>query len=122
MRRWTSDTPRSAPVRPVPLRVEGHLEAAARPSQLVDAGVLGDLVDPRLERDRPLGVPKSAQGRDEHLLGDVLGAVGVGQDPAHVGADPAAIAREQLLERIVFTAPDRGHELVIAGPRNRTHL
>ena len=81
--------------------LERDLAHASRPAELVDAGVLGDLVEPRLERDRPLGVAQAAQRGDEHLLGDVLGAGVVADHPEHVGADPAAVARVELLERTV---------------------
>ena len=119
IRWWSSDTPRNAPrrsssscllstaasgpgalenrssavVRGLPLLLERDLVAAPSATKLVDAGVLRDPVDPRLEHDRPLGVPQPAQNRDEHLLGDVLGPVGIADDAAHIGADPAAIAR-----------------------------
>ena len=58
----------------VVLGLERDLAGAASAAELVDAGVLGDLVDPRLERDRALGLAQAAQRRDEDLLGDVLGA------------------------------------------------
>ena len=73
-----------SPPRSLPFRVERDLAAAPSPPELVDAGVLGDLVDPRLERDRSFGLPQPAQDRDEHLLGDVLGPVDVADDPADV--------------------------------------
>ena len=85
-------------------------------AELVDAGVLGDLVDPRLERDRPLGLAHAAQRGDEDLLRDVLGTAVV-LDHAHdVGVDPPLVARVQGLERAVVPAPDRGDQpVVVAG-------
>jgi hypothetical protein len=95
------------------VRVEGDLLGAAAPPVGVDAGVLGDLVDPGLERDRPLGLAHAAQGGDEDLLGDVLGAAVVLDHPVHVAGDPALVAGIQRLERPIVALPHAAHQLVI---------
>ena len=87
--------------------------AAAAPV-CVDAGVLRDLVDPRLERDRPLGLPHPPQRGDEHLLRDVLRAAVVLDHPEHEGADPALVALVEELERAIVAAAHETDELVIA--------
>ena len=93
--------------------VVGDLLGAAAAAIGVDAGVLGDLVDPRLEGDRPLGLAHAAQRGDEHLLRDVLGAAVVLHHPVGVRGDPALVARVELLECAVVTAAHGAHELMI---------
>jgi hypothetical protein len=95
------------------LGVVGDLLGAARPAELVDARVLGDLVDPRLERDRPVGVAHPPQGRHEDVLGDVLGAGVVVDHALDVARDPAVVAPVQALERTVVARTDARHELVV---------
>ena len=85
-------------------------------AELVDAGVLGDLVDPRLERDRPLGLAHAAQRRDEDLLRDVLGAAVVLDHAEHVGVDAPLVALVERLEGAVVAAPDGRDEALVAGP------
>jgi hypothetical protein len=85
--------------------VEGDLLGAARAPELVDAGVLGDLVDPGLERDRPVGLAHAAQRGDEDLLRDVLRAAVVLDHAEHVGGDAALIPAVELLEGAVVAAP-----------------
>jgi hypothetical protein len=104
---------RGSPLFRLGVGLERHLLDAPGSPELVDAGILGDLIDPRLERDRPVSAAQTAQGRDEDLLGDVLGTSVVPDHPEHVSADPPAVAPVELLERAVLTAPDRRNELLI---------
>jgi hypothetical protein len=91
-------------------------------AELVDAGVLGDLVDPRLERDRAVGLAHAAQRGDEDILRDVLGAAVVLDHAEHVGGDPALVARVELLERAIVTAADGGDERGVARPLGHCRL
>ena len=101
--------PWSAGPRPS-LGVVGDLLGAAGAAERVDARVLGDLVDPGLEGDRPLGLAHAAQRGDEDLLRDVLGAAVVLDHAEHVGVDAALVAPSR--------APRR-HDRRRAGPRRR---
>ena len=87
------------------LGVERDLARDAAAAVGVDAGVLRDLVDPRLEGDLALGLAHAPQRRDEHLLRDVLGAAVVADHAAHVRRDPALVAQEQQLEGAVVASP-----------------
>jgi hypothetical protein len=91
--------------------VEGDLLGTARATELVDAGVLRDLVDPRLEGDGTVGLAHAAQRGDEDLLRDVLGAAVVLHHPEHVGGDPALVAAVELLEGPVVPPPHGGDEV-----------
>ena len=93
--------------------VERDLAGVARAAERVDARVLGDLVDPRLEGDRRVGRAQPAQRGDEDLLRDVLGAAVVAHHPAHVGRDAALIAHEQQLEGAIVAGPDGSDEIEI---------
>ena len=84
--------------------VVGDLLGAPGAPELVDAGVLGDLVDPRLERDRPVGLAHAAQRRHEDVLRDVLGAGVVVDHAVDVGGDPPVVALVESLERAVVAA------------------
>ena len=96
--------------------LERDLLGPARAAELVDAGVLGDLVDPRLERDRAFGLAHAAQRGDEHLLRDVLGAAVVLDHADDVGMNPPLVARVQGLEGAIVPAPHRGDQpVVVAG-------
>jgi hypothetical protein len=86
--------------------------SAAAP-KFVDAGVSGDLVDPGLEGDRPLGFPEAAERRDEHVLGDVLRPAVVRHHSEHIGADLQPVAAVQLLEGPIVTASDCDDQLVV---------
>jgi hypothetical protein len=86
---------------------------------VVDAGVAGDLVDPRLERDLPIGGAKVAERGDEHFLDDVLGASMVMDDVAHVRRDPVAVAAEKNLECLVATVARSRDELLVRGAGDR---
>ena len=92
--------------REVVLGVERDLLGALGAPEGVDARVLGDLVDPRLEGDRALRVAHPAQRGDEDLLRDVLGAGVVAHHAAYVRRDPPLVAPVELLERAVVTAAD----------------
>ena len=85
--------------------VEGDLLGAPAAPVRVDAGVLGDLVDPRLERDRPLGLAHAPQGGDEDLLRDVLRPAVVLDHAVDVGGDAALVAGVEHLERPVVATP-----------------
>ena len=92
----------------------------ARAPPRVDARVLGDLVDPRLEGDRPLGGAQAPQRRDEDVLGDVLGAPVVAEHPAGVGRDRALVALVEHLEGAVVAGADgRDERVVVAAGRAR---
>ena len=92
---------------------------APRAPELVDAGVLGDLVDPRLEGDRAVGLAHAAQRGDEDLLRDVLRAAVILDHAEDVGGDAALVARIQLLERAVVAAAHGGHEVGVGGSLRR---
>ncbi len=94
--------------------VEGDLLGALGAAELVDAGVLGDLVDPRLERDRALGLAHAAQRGDEDLLRDVLRALVVLDHPVHVRVDAAVVALVERLEGAVVAAAHLSDQLVVA--------
>ena len=93
--------------------VERDLLGAPAAAVGVDAGVLGDLVDPGLEGDRPLGLAHAAQRGDEHLLRDVLGAAVVLDHAADVGGDAALVALVELLEGAVVAAAHGAHQLMV---------
>ena len=93
--------------------VEGDLLGAPPAAVRVDAGVLGDLVDPGLEGDRALGLAHPPQRGDEHLLGDVLRAAVVLDHAVAVRGDPALIARVEDLEGAIVAAAHRAHQLVV---------
>jgi hypothetical protein len=97
--------------------LERDLLRAPPPAVGVDAGVLGDLVDPRLEGDRSLGLAHAPQRGDEHLLRDVLGPAVVLDHPADVGGDAALVALVELLEGAVVAASHRAHQLMVAAFR-----
>ena len=99
------------------VRVERDLARPPAAAVLVDAGVLGDLIDPRLERDLLVGGSQTAQGRHEDVLGDVLGAAVVTDTTEDEHADPLRVARVQLLERPIVTRSCGVDELVLAGER-----
>ena len=86
--------------------VHRDLLGAAGAPELVDARVLGDLVDPRLEGDRAVGLAHAAQRGDEDVLRDVLGAAVVLDHAEDVGGDAALVARVELLEGAVVAAAD----------------
>jgi hypothetical protein len=102
--------------------VVGDLLGAPRAPVGVDAGVLGDLEDPRLEDDRALRLADAAQRGDEDLLGDVLGAPVVLDHAEDVAGHAALVALEEQLERPVVTAPHAADELMIARPFDRRAL
>jgi hypothetical protein len=93
--------------------VERDLVRVARPPPRVDAGVLRDLVDPRLEDDLRLGLAHAAQRRHEDLLRDVLGAPVVADHAAHVGGDPCLVAHIERLERAIVAGAHAGDEIQI---------
>jgi hypothetical protein len=99
--------------------VEGDLLGAPGAPELVDAGILRDLVDPRLEVDRPLGLAHAAQRGDEDLLSDVLGAAVVLDHAEHVGGDAALVAAVEPLEGAVVALAHRGDELVVGAALGR---
>ena len=94
--------------------VEGDLLRALGPAELVDARVLGDLVDPRLERDRALRRAHAAQRGHEDLLRDVLGALMVLDHAVDVRVDAAVVALVERLEGTVVPTPDARDERVVA--------
>lgn len=97
-------------------RVSPQRHLAATPAgaaKLVDARVLGDPVDPRLEGDRNLAAAQASQRRDEDLLGHVVGPCAVAESAKDLGADPGAVAAVELLERRGATPPDRGNQLLV---------
>jgi hypothetical protein len=95
--------------------VERDLVGAPRAAERVDARVLGDLVDPRLEVDRTLGLAHPAQGGHEDLLRDVLGPTVVLDHPVHVRRDAPLVAPVELLERAVVSCPRSGDERLVGG-------
>ena len=95
--------------------VVGDLLGALGAPEGVDARVLGDLVDPRLEGDRGLGGAHAPQGGHEHVLRDVLGAAVVVDHPVDVGPDPPLIAVVELLEGMVVARADGRHQRLVGG-------
>ena len=93
--------------------VVGDLLGTPAAAERVDARVLGDLVDPRLEGDRPLGLAHAPQGGDEDLLGDVLGAAVVLDHAVDVGGDPPLVAAVERLERAVVPAAYPRDQLLV---------
>jgi hypothetical protein len=83
----------------------------------VDARVLGDLVDPWLERDGTFRLAHPAQRGDEHLLRDVLGSAVVLDHAADVGGDAAVVAGVELLEGAVVAAAHSAHQVVVGALR-----
>ena len=100
-------------------RVGGDLLRAPRRAGLVDAGVAGDLVQPRAEAQRPVAGAQRAQGGDEDVLGDVLRPRGVGAAAPHEGPDPRRVAVVELLEGEVVPGTDGSHERLVGGVRAR---
>jgi hypothetical protein len=93
--------------------VVGDLLGAPRAAEGVDARVLGDLVDPRLEGDLGVAYADTPQRGDEYVLGDVLGAAVVADHPLHIGGDPPLVAPVELLEGSVVARADRADERVV---------
>jgi hypothetical protein len=93
--------------------VEGDDLGAPRAPESVDARVLGDLVDPRLEGDLGLVGAHPPQRRHEDFLRDVLGAAVVTDHPLDVGGDPSLVALVERLERALVARAGRAHERVI---------
>ncbi len=100
----------------VALGGQRDLTHAARSAELIDARVLGDLVDPWLEGDRLVGLAHPSQGGDEDLLDEVLGTSVIPHHAEDVGRDPGPVARVELLERLVTSLPD-GSDKVVLGAR-----
>ena len=98
--------------------VVGHLFRPLGAPERVDAAVLGDLVEPRLERQRLLGLAHAPQRGDEDLLGHVLGAAVVLDHPEHVGVDAPVVALVEGLEGAIVAAPDPGDQLLVAAVRS----
>jgi hypothetical protein len=101
--------------------VVGDLLAALGAPEGVDARVLGDLVDPRLEGDRRLGGAHAPQSRHEDVLRDVLGAAVVVDHAVDVGPDPPLIAVVELLEGSVIAGAGGGDQRLVGdfGPSAR---
>ena len=77
---------------------------AARPAEVVDGGVVRHPQDPRGERRlAPLVAGEDRQKLGEDVLRDVLGLMGVAQDPLHVRVDRAGVA-----------AVEGGHRIAVA--------
>ena len=95
------------------VRVVGDFFGALGAAEGVDAGVLGDLVEPGLERERLLGLAHPAQRGEEDLLRDVLGAPVILDHPEHVGVDAPVVALVEQLEGPVVAAPDPRDELLV---------
>ncbi len=89
------------------LGLEGNLLGALPATGLVDTRVLGDLVQPRLDRDRALALAHAPQSGDEDLLSDVLRAAVVADHPQDVGEDPPSVTSVQLAE-CPLVAPSNG--------------
>src|SRR3954470_24094838 len=113
------------PHEPVP-RVPQRLVAVnrdflgpARAPVRVDRRVAGDLVDPRLEGDRRVRGTHPPQGREERLLGYVLGARVVSQLAAHERGDAWTVAAVELLERGVVARADPFHQGRVIERRRR---
>ena len=77
----------------------------------VDAGVARDLVDPRLEGDRPLGVAHAAQRGEEDLLRHVLRARVVLDHPSHVRGDTRVVALIEHLEGAIIATTNGGDRI-----------
>src|SRR5918994_1525861 len=105
-----SDSPSNAP------SMVSSSSLAAAAAVRVDARVARDLVDPRLEGDRPLSRAHAPQRGDEDLLGDVLRPAVVLHEPEHERGDAALVAGVEELERAVVAAPRAAHELAFAQP------
>jgi len=95
--------------------VVGDLLGALGAPERVDAGVLGDLVDPRLEGDRGLGRAHAPQGGHEHVLRDVLGPSVVVDHPVDVGPDPPLVAVVEHLEGMVVACAHGCHQRLVGG-------
>ena len=93
--------------------VVGDLLGALGAAERVDAAVLGDLVEPGLERERLLGLAHAAQRGDEDLLRHVLRAAVVLDHAEHVGVDAALVALVEDLEGAVVAAAHRGDEALV---------
>src|SRR5919198_22380 len=95
------------------LGVVGDLLGAPGAPERVDARVLGDLVDPRLEGDARVGRAHAPQRRDEDVLRDVLGPAVVVDHPVDIGGDPALVAQVELLEGAIVPGTDARDERVV---------
>ncbi|HEU0315850.1 MAG TPA: hypothetical protein VFR49_00890 [Solirubrobacteraceae bacterium] len=94
-----------------------RLRLAPAPAVLVDARVPGDLVDPRLEGDRPLARPHAVEGRHEDVLGDVLRELAVTDPGPDVRGHRAAVALDEAIEALRIPAPDARHQDAVLRPR-----
>ena len=93
--------------------VVGDLLGALGAAERVDAAVLGDLVEPGLERQRLLGLAHAAQRGDEDLLRHVLRAAMVLDHPDDVGVDAALVALVEDFERAIVAASHGGDQTLI---------
>ena len=84
--------------------LDRHLPSPLNASQLIDAGVLCDLVDPGFEGDRAVARAHPAQGRYEDVLDYVLGAAVVPDDAQHIREDAPAVALIELSEGALVPA------------------
>ena len=85
--------------------VERHLAGALAAPELVDAGVLGDLVDPRLERRSSCSLARRRRSADMNTSWAMSSARPWSCTRPRMNArDPLAVARVQLLERAVVAA------------------
>src|SRR5437588_6850299 len=79
--------------------------------ELVDAGVLRDLVDPGFERDRAIARAHPAEGRDEDVLSYVLRAAMVPDHSEHVREDATAIALVELPKSALIAVSRSIHQM-----------
>ena len=101
------------------VRVDRHLLRAPGAAEVVDAGVLRDLVDPGPEDDLLVGAAQGPQGGHEGLLHDVLRPPVVGHHSAHVADHAVAVPAEQRLERLVAALPGGCDQLIVGRLRGR---
>ena len=85
-----------------------------RASELIDAAVVGDAVQPRSQRELAITGPQARICADEDVLQRVLGVVpGTGQHLARVGKQALAIAIVDDLERLIVTGPEQFDQLLV---------
>ena len=93
--------------------VDRHLLNPLAPSVLIDACIAGDLVDPGAEVDRAIGRPQAPERRDEDLLGEIVGAIGIAGPTQGKRLDAPAVAFVELLEGTIVAVARSVDELLV---------
>jgi hypothetical protein len=90
--------------------VEGRRGATFAPTELVEAGVGGDAVQPGAERSVTIEASEAPHGSKERILGGIGRVLFVVQDPAAHSVDTVVVPAEEHLECSTVAALSRSDE------------